>query len=398
MDKLTAERIINALESGVVSYDDVDYFNIGRDKEIAKIETLLENTKKGGSNILFIHGDYGVGKTHILNLTKEKALSHKFVVSYVTLSSRECPLSNMVWVYGDILKNMSFQAENENLGLLSFLDLWLELVENEISKYRNDKCKHKLTYLACSLGCIDELYKEHMPELRNIHEALKSAIKLYQYAFLRKNEELKVLIIRWILGEKLKKIEFNYINNQLRSIELLENIDISNAFDMFKSISSLSKILGYNGLIIFLDEAERIPSIGNVLEGYINLCRIIMQSYKMHGVLIVYATTPQFYEDAKKYFKYYESEENKGLLETIYRRMEKERLILTILKEDELLILARKIITIYIQSVGNYKNSEKIFNNIFNEITVIIEESTTMREYIAKILPLIKKSYNSASY
>ncbi len=392
MDKLTAERIINALDSGVVSYDDVDYFNIGRSNEIAQIETLLRNTKKGDSNILFVHGDYGVGKTHILNLTKEKALRDKFVVSYVTLSSRECPLSKMVWVYGDILKNMSFRAENENLGLLSFLDMWLELVENRISKYRNDQCKHKLTYLTCGLGCIDELYKEHMPELEKINETLKNAIKLYQYAFLRGNDELKVLIIRWILGEKLKRIDFNYINNQLKGIEFNENIDYSNAFDMFKSISSLSKILGYSGFIILLDEAERIPSIGNVLEGYTNLCRIIIQSSMMPGVLIVYATTPQFYEDAKNHFKYYESEGNKELLETIYRRMEKERLILTILKEGELLNLAKKVIKIYIQSMGDHKNSEKIFNNILNEITVIIKESTTMREYIAKALPLIKKS------
>ena len=330
MNQLTAERIVNALESGIVPIEDVDFFSIGREKECAHIEYLLHSVENGNSEILFVHGDYGVGKTHLLGLTKVMALERKFIVSHVTLSSRECPLSKMVWVYGSILRNLTYKDLDKPASLISFLDVWLKLVDDTVSKSRRLPCKHfRMTYETCALGCIDDLYSRFIPELKKIPGDLKNAIKLYQHAVQRDNKELKILIIRWMIGDKLTRGEYKRINGHISRIKISNNVDEKSTFGMFKNIADLSKLLGFNGFVILLDEAERIPSIHNMLDGYLNLMNLIMQSMVMNGVLVIYATTPQFYDDAKRNFKYFEKEETVELIKVISNRMEEKRINLT---------------------------------------------------------------------
>jgi hypothetical protein len=393
MNTLIAERIINSLESGIVPVNDVHYFSIGRKDQDINLDNLLKATKNGESKILFIHGDYGIGKTHILALTRLKALKMDFLVSHVTLSSRENPLSKLTWVYFSILKNLTYGDLNKPGSMMSFLDLWLGLAERKVLKYKSKPCRHNLTYETCALGCFDDLYKQHMPELEEIDGDLRNAIKFYQHAFLRDNVRLKEMIVRWMLGDKLTKGEYKWISSHIPRISIYKNIDSDGVFRMFKSISSLGRILGFNGFAILLDEAERIPSIHNVLDGYINLMSLIVQSLGMPGVCIIYATTPQFYNDARQYLGYFETEDNKKVLKFIYDRMEKERINLSPLDPDELILLSEKILRIYLLSRGLEAevNSHSIWSVISEAIKPLCQNRGTLRDFIAEILPIMKK-------
>jgi len=111
MDRYTADKIINCLECGIVPMDCVKYFSAGREKEIGLIQKLLSETESGNSGLLFVHGHYGIGKTHILGLTLDCALERGFIASHVTLTSRECPLSHLNDVYRNILKNLFFRND-----------------------------------------------------------------------------------------------------------------------------------------------------------------------------------------------------------------------------------------------------------------------------------------------
>lgn len=393
MNRLIAERIINALESGVVPIDDIQHFNMGRQKEYLCLVDLLNATKKGESEIMFVHGDYGVGKTHILGLMKKKAHDMNFIVSYVSLSSRECPLSEMVWVYSSILSNLTYRDTEKPTSLISFLDLWLDLVEKKILPFKKHRCKHGLTYETCALGCIDDLYKKHIPELEKMYGDLRNAVKLYQYAFLRHDERLKEIIVRWILGSKLTRSDRARMNSQLASFSVQRNIDSDSIFEMFRNIASFSKILGFKGFLILLDEAESIPSIHNSMVGYINLINLIMRSINMPRVCVIYATTPQFYDDAKRNFKYLENENTKEYLGLIYKRMEEKRINLEALNPEDLVLLANKILNIYIVSIQleNFIDQDKVWHEIENDITLLCQNTNTMREFIVKTVPIIKQ-------
>ena len=390
MDKIVAERIINSLECGIVPMDDVGFFTTGRASEIEEIKILLNDTKSGKSKLLFVHGDYGIGKTHFLALTKNEALENKFLVSHVTLTSRECPLSQMEYVYANILKNISFKGQQSPSGFLSFLDLWLGLVNEKFKKDINKKCKHYLTYRTCSFGCVEELYCQQIPELAKVNTDFKDAIKLYHHAIEGGNELLKDELIRWFLGEK---VNLKWINIQAKNLKIYERIISDNSFIMLKSIASISKISGFSGLVILFDEAERIPSIVNVTIGYFNLIRIIYESLNLHGVCFIYATTPQFYDDAKRHFRNFETEETKEILKEVYQRMEDERLILSLLPKESLITIANKIFSIYLISKGQEDSTEihkKWKNNMVANSRHYLE-CGTMREVIGKVMKDIKE-------
>lgn len=222
---------------------------------------------------------------------------------------------------------------------------------------------------------------------------LRNAVKLYQYAFLRHNEKLKEIIVRWILGDKLTRSERSWMNRQLASFSVQKNIDSDSIFEMFKSIASFSKVLGFNGFLILLDEAERIPSIHNFSAGYINLIELITQSVKMPRICVIYATTPQFYDDAKRYFGYFENEDTKKFLELIYKKMEEERINLEALSQKDLILLANKILNIYVVSAQLEKiiDRDNVWYAIKNDITILCQNTSTMREFIVKTIPIIKQ-------
>ena len=140
MDQLEAEYIVKCLEDGVVPVNSIFYMTAGREKETQNIIETLRAIKNNESKILFVHGDYGVGKTHFLEIAKSNAIKSNFIVSHITLSSRESPLSEMVWVYAAIMKNISFAGCSSPSPLISFLDEWLNYVNKKVMKHRGKRC------------------------------------------------------------------------------------------------------------------------------------------------------------------------------------------------------------------------------------------------------------------
>ena len=396
MDRDTADKIINSLECGIVPMDCVKYFSAGRENEIELIENLLSKTESDNSGLLFVHGDYGAGKTHILALALNYAFERKFIASHITLTSRECPLSNLNYVYRNILKNLCFSGQQHKSGFYSFLQSWLSLTAKKVLSHKDERCKHGLTYEICGFGCLDELYGKYIPELWKMDSDFRSAVKLYQYAEMRGNLQLKDYVLRWLLGEKLKQIDIKWMNKQMGTVKIQSNISDDNAFLMLKNISQVSKIMGFNGFMILLDEAESIPSIHRVTDGYINLIKLIMQSINMSGVLFIYATTAQFYDNARIYLRSFESDETKDLLGFVYKRMEDEKLTLISLSPIELEIIAGRIFDIYLVSQGHEYRSHLMrqWEEMFSKIKEICQENQTMRDFIGKIMVSIKNMEN----
>ena len=70
--KRIENSIINALQGGVVPRVGLGYIAVGREQEIKALLKDIEIIQEGGSTFRFLTGDYGSGKTFLLQTIKEQ--------------------------------------------------------------------------------------------------------------------------------------------------------------------------------------------------------------------------------------------------------------------------------------------------------------------------------------
>lgn len=74
------------------------------------------------------------------------------------------------------------------------------------------------------------------------------------------------------------------------------------ALEMIKELGKLVRAIGFDGLVVMLDEAEAIPSyVGSSRQKlcYGNLCRLLERESRMPYCYFVYATTPDFFRKSE---------------------------------------------------------------------------------------------------
>jgi hypothetical protein len=102
-----ARRIIEALRLGIVPTDCITDFTFGRDREISTILDWL-HLKSANENVLFLFGEYGLGKTHLLHYIAEVALKKGFATAIVELDHSEVPLFKPKRVFNRIALNFKY--------------------------------------------------------------------------------------------------------------------------------------------------------------------------------------------------------------------------------------------------------------------------------------------------
>jgi len=108
-EQYEARQIIEALKLGVVPHKYVEEFTFGRKEEIKQIKNWLNNSNSG---TLAIIGEYGVGKTHLLEYIYSFALNNNWAVSIVGLDPNEAPLHKPKIIYQKIISSFKFKGQN----------------------------------------------------------------------------------------------------------------------------------------------------------------------------------------------------------------------------------------------------------------------------------------------
>ena len=131
-ERFRAREIIEALRLGIVPHGQVDEFTFGRDYAITQIKEWLDN-QSGES--LIVSGEYGVGKTHLLDYVYSSALKRNWAVAMVALDPGELPLHRPKAIYEAIVSSFKFRAYNggfrEFLREIAASPKWHELQEHE---------------------------------------------------------------------------------------------------------------------------------------------------------------------------------------------------------------------------------------------------------------------------
>jgi len=107
--KFKARQAIEALRFGIVPSDYIESFTFGREKEISLIHRFLKDENIGS---IIISGEYGSGKTHLLEYIYQYAIKNNYAVSLVTVDPNECPFYNPKAVYTNMMRSFRFRQQN----------------------------------------------------------------------------------------------------------------------------------------------------------------------------------------------------------------------------------------------------------------------------------------------
>ncbi len=279
-----ARNIIDRIGSnGIPPEYGFQFFTAGLDPylSIIKDEYLSSFIKQGGSTFKMIVGTYGGGKTHFLYCVRDLAWKSNFVVSYVSLSPGESPFHKLELVYRAIVQSIDPPLLPEELlsgyerGIVSFLRRWYSQSYQEVQKkgLSGESLREELLNIV-----------EHIDGIESISFA--KAVKAAFRAIINKKNEDFDNICQWLNGE-------NYNRRIHGSYGILQRIDKTTAFTMIRSLSQWIRQIGYSGLVVLLDEAEKVPSLTTKnREQHLNNLREIIDECghtTFKGVMIFYA-------------------------------------------------------------------------------------------------------------
>lgn len=270
-----AQRVIEALRSGVSSRAVGHYFSSARPELMRQLSRELDRVMENGdSSGMVITGRYGEGKTHLLNTVVNLAHNNNMVVSLLSLS-KETPFDKLYLVYQKMVSNTYLPGRLQP----GFEQLLQDLTPN--SQAAQDilsfTSKHletdKLFFVFRSYLHVDDPDDKYLL-LADLEGDFISTSRLRQ-------------VYKRIFGQAAR-----FATPFTKS---------RHSTDYFAMLSHLFKLLGFNGWVILFDEGELVGRLGKKarLKAYSNMASFLFPEQYSHleSTFSIFALTASFIED-----------------------------------------------------------------------------------------------------
>jgi hypothetical protein len=224
--RFEARQLIEALRMGVAPAQHVLELTVGLEKERASIIQALNQAHQNGGAVRAIVGEYGFGKSHVVELTAQEALARNFLVATTSLDLLELPPHRAFNIYSDLMRQLRY-PDTDEVGLAPLLEK-----ANEIGRIREqlrDLSPAELDPLVVALDALN-------------NTSLSRPRAAWQQ-WLMGGRRVKIMNKAMPRGIKFPSIY--KIGHNARQIAYL-----------LTGISALARLANYSGLCVLLDEAE----------------------------------------------------------------------------------------------------------------------------------------------
>ncbi len=232
IDELVAKRMIEAFRLGIVPHPDVEKFTFGRDAEIKIIEKTIDNLENGVGGVYLIEGEYGSGKSHILEYIRHRATNRNLATTYCELDPREVSPHRPKRVYRELVHNLRYI----NSGCeYSFRDILRKAITLDISDHK---------FFSPLLKKLNRFDRDHVTS---------------------------EVFWQWVEGESTKDYAAQYKGpHRLPGAQTIPALyDFSTASDFYcyiiSGLSYILKNLDMKGLVLLIDEAESVTHLWNLI-------------------------------------------------------------------------------------------------------------------------------------
>lgn len=292
----SANQIIESLRRGLPPLRGTRHYAVGHDSLIQGIRRFHLNGIDHKGIIRFVSGSWGAGKTHFFRLMREEAFEADCLVSAVELNVNEAPLNKFERVFFSLVRNIAtpnyFASEAQTSAAPFGIVLQEALVFLSSGRHGHPtEVTHENVAIAT----------EKLMACNAIDIDFRKIVKQYWETFLPEAPDPVVLeqkrdeILQWFSGE-------GTVGQWRRNLGINKMVSKDNAKLMLQSLSACVQLMGYKGLVILFDEAEMSYSImrkSALKDAHNNLLHLINNVSELSGLFLLYATTPDFYDDPK---------------------------------------------------------------------------------------------------
>ena len=296
--KRILDLLINALAAGVVPRVGAPYVAIGRKEETEALLSDLQSVSDGGSALRFLVGRYGSGKSFLLQLIRGYAIENGFVTADADLSpERRLSSSNGggIATYRELIKNMACKTSPEGGAMQVIISKWLSEKQSALAMQGMEV--DSLSFGAAMRREIFSVTEQLEDKVGGFDFA--TVLNKYYTATVNGDDTLRSCAVRWLRGEYITKSEAK------RDLGVQGIINDDNWYDYLKLIAAFVQSIGYNGLMIYIDECVNLYKISNRISRENNYEKILsifndtLQG-KAPYLGFVFVGTPQFLEDTRR--------------------------------------------------------------------------------------------------
>jgi hypothetical protein len=298
LQPVEARTIIEHLRRGSVPVDQVPLFTVGRERWLHIIEDdLTHYIAAGGAKVRFVNGDYGDGKTHFLSVIQHLVQQGGFAVSFVVLT-REIPLHKFELVYREIVSRLATASGIR--GIRGLITHWLDDLQPRFDAAADAVARlESVETLAETLRGLEDMDVNFAHGL--IALLRNRILPLTDVETPETREAERQTLYEWFEGGRLSKKE-------LRPWQIFDTLNKTNSKRLLLSLIVFLRHLGYQGLILLLDELETVlgqsASVRNA--AYENVRLFIDNAEQAHHLHVFFSIIPDVIL-AEKGFKSYDA-------------------------------------------------------------------------------------------
>lgn len=304
INRRESSALINSLTAGVVPRIGLRHIAVGRQNEVNAFLGDLTTIEDGGAAFRLVSGQYGSGKSFLLQMIRNNAMERNFVVADADLSPERRLTGTKgqgMATYRELMQHLSTLTRPEGSALEAVLQKWISGLQVAVSR--------ELSLRPGSPEIIEAVSERIADVLAELCEmtygfAFSIVLDCYWRGMKTGNEELKQSALRWLRGE------FNTKTEAKRHLPVDCIIDDQSWYEFLKLFALFISKAGYKGFLVFLDEGVNLYKITHKQARDSNYEKILtifndtMQGKAQHiGVFL--SGTPQFiYDERRGLFNY----------------------------------------------------------------------------------------------
>lgn len=283
------DAVIQSLRAGVAPRSGQHLIQVGRSQEIETLIQDIERIADGGSAIRFVIGEYGAGKTFFLNLVRSVAMKKKLVTAHADLNPDRrlhATGGQARSLFAELMRNLSTNTKPDGGAMNGIVERFITAAKNEA------------TVSGATVESTIHAKLETLTEMVNGFD-FAQVISLYCKGSDEGNEQLKADAIRWLRGEFSTKTDARHTLG-VRTI-----VDDASFYDQLKLFARFTRLAGYSGLLVCLDELVNLYKLANTQArnaNYEQILRILNDSLQGSGdgLGFILGGTPEFLMDTRR--------------------------------------------------------------------------------------------------